>query len=153
MGEATTRLGLPLIAAGQAQKDMTHNEALALIDMAVQASVVGLGINQPPEAPQLGECWVIGTEPEGDWVGRPQALAGWTDGGWRFVAPKEGWSVWVQTERVPARYENNAWKIQTPHPSIATPQGGSTVDEAARAAISDILSALRTRGIIAAENL
>ncbi len=32
--ETTARLGLPLLATGQAQKETTHNEALALIDLA-----------------------------------------------------------------------------------------------------------------------
>jgi hypothetical protein len=153
MGEATTRLGLPMIAAGQAQKDMTHNEALALLDMAVQASVVGVGANEPPPDPQPGNGWVVGTDPAGAWAGHAQALASWTGGGWRFLRPGEGWSVWHLGERVPVRFENNAWQVEAPRPAIATPQGGSIIDDNARAAITEILSALRARGIIATENL
>ena len=40
---ATPRWALPLLAAGQAEKELTHNEALLLLDMAVQPSVVAVG--------------------------------------------------------------------------------------------------------------
>ncbi|MCJ2115070.1 DUF2793 domain-containing protein, partial [Methylobacterium sp. J-001] len=36
MTDATPRLGLTLIAASQAQKHVTHNEALGLLDALVQ---------------------------------------------------------------------------------------------------------------------
>lgn len=36
--ETTARLGLPLLAPGQAQKELFHNEALALVDAATQAA-------------------------------------------------------------------------------------------------------------------
>ena len=39
MSESTARLALPLIAPGQAQKEVSHNEALAALDLLVQAQV------------------------------------------------------------------------------------------------------------------
>jgi len=33
---STPRLALPLLAVAQAQKEVTHNEALALLDLLVQ---------------------------------------------------------------------------------------------------------------------
>ena len=36
MPDTTPHLGLPLIAASQAQKHVTHNEALGLLDTLVQ---------------------------------------------------------------------------------------------------------------------
>ena len=38
----TSRLGLPTLAAAQAQKEMTHNEALTLLDVAVQPVVAAV---------------------------------------------------------------------------------------------------------------
>ncbi|HLZ79899.1 MAG TPA: hypothetical protein VKQ09_11235 [Sphingomonas sp.] len=39
MSDATTRFALPLIAPGQAQKELFHNEALARVDALLQPSV------------------------------------------------------------------------------------------------------------------
>ena len=35
MSDTTARLRLPTLRAGQAQKELTHNEALTLLDLAV----------------------------------------------------------------------------------------------------------------------
>jgi hypothetical protein len=84
MGETSARLGLPFLAVGQAQKELTHNEALALIDLALHAGVEAVGTNVPPAAPVEGQAWIVGSAPSGAWTGRSQALAGWTPGGWRL---------------------------------------------------------------------
>ncbi|MFX4817188.1 DUF2793 domain-containing protein, partial [Acinetobacter baumannii] len=60
MAETTSRLALPLLAAGQAQKEMFHNEALALIDLALAAAVESVGLNTPPATPEDGQCWIVG---------------------------------------------------------------------------------------------
>ena len=86
-GSTSARLGLPLLAPGQAQKEMTHNEALAAIDLALAASVRAVGLDAPPLSPTPGESWIVGASPTGAWAGQAGALAGWTAGGWRFVRP------------------------------------------------------------------
>ena len=81
MVETSARLALPLLVPGQAQKEMFHNEALATIDLALQASVAAVGTEAPPAAPSPGQCWIVGPRPTGDWAGQAGALAGWTAGG------------------------------------------------------------------------
>jgi hypothetical protein len=88
--ERTPRLALPLLQPGQAQKETTHNEALTVLDLTVQASVLTVGTNVPPAVPLVGSAWIVGTAPTGGWVGQARAIAGWTSGGWRFVAPRDG---------------------------------------------------------------
>jgi hypothetical protein len=51
----TIRHSLPLLAAGQAQKEVTHNEALLAIDRQLQLSVVSRTRAQPPTVPVAGE--------------------------------------------------------------------------------------------------
>ena len=63
MDDHTARLALPLLSPGQAQKEMTHNEALALIDLAVQASVESVGATVPPADPAEGAAWILGERP------------------------------------------------------------------------------------------
>ena len=58
-GEMTARLGLPLLATGQAGKEVTHNEALALIDLALGAGVAAIGPDSPPAEPVVGQTWIV----------------------------------------------------------------------------------------------
>ncbi len=37
------------------------------------------------------------------------ALAGWTDNGWRFVVPGEGWRAWVADRGQAMRFDGAAW--------------------------------------------
>lgn len=55
----TDRLALPLLAAGQAQKEITHNEALGQLDMLVQLIVVSADLSAPPASPAEGQCWIV----------------------------------------------------------------------------------------------
>lgn len=162
---ATARLAMPLLAAGQAGKELTHNEALARLDMLVQPAVEAIGTNNPPAAPLAGQCWVVGTTPTGAWDGHGSALAGWTDGGWRFVMPREGFSAWCISTAKPIAYHNGLWQegdvvaerlivdglrvVGARAAAIADPAGGTGADAPARTAITAILGALRQHGLIA----
>lgn len=93
----TTRLGLPLIAPEQAQKHITHNEALALLDGLVQLHLTAIGGTEPPDDPGPGETHAIGSDATGAWEGQDGTLAHWTPGGWRFANPAQGWLAWHGT--------------------------------------------------------
>lgn len=163
--ETSARLRLPMLQPGQAQKEMTHNEALALIDLALGASVREAGLDTPPATPAIGESWIVGVAPTGDWRDQPQAIAGWTGGGWRFVEPFEGLSVWVEASGVPARFVSGAWRagdlaatrvlvggvpvLGARAAAVPHPAGGATIDAECRAAVIGILDALRGHGLIA----
>jgi hypothetical protein len=161
----TPRLALPLLSAGQAQKEMTHNEALAALDMLAQAVAVAVGVDVPPAAPEPGQCWIVGDAPQGVWSGQARTLAGWTVGGWRFHIPDAGMTVWSLADAAEARFEDGGWTIGVARaarveiggvqvlgprqPAIAEPGGGTVIDAEARAAIGAILAALHTHGLIA----
>ena len=51
----TASLALPLLAAAQAQKHITHNEALILLDAVAQIAVRAVGQNAPPANPVAGD--------------------------------------------------------------------------------------------------
>lgn len=162
---ATARFALPLLASGQAGKEWTHNEALALIDLALQPAVQAIGNNAPPDAPEVGQSWIVGPAPMGAWQGRAGALAGWTASGWRFVTPRDGFSVWSLSASRTAAYRDGVWRegdvaasrllvdgvpvVQSRGAAIADPDGGATVDTEGRRAIGAMLAALRRHGLIA----
>lgn len=145
MPDTTDRLRLPMIVPGQAQKEMTHNEALAALDIAVQTSVVGMGQAEPPATPAPGECWIVGTAPTGAWSEQPNAIAGWTGGGWRFVQPSEGFAVHSSQNGSRAVFAGGTWRTAEP---VAAPAGGDVIDLQARTAIAGILAALGTHGLV-----
>jgi hypothetical protein len=164
MSETTPRLGLPMLEAGQAQKEVLHNEALALLDMLVSGIVEGSGDNVPPASPTIGRAWIVGTAPTGDWTGQAGAVAVWTSGGWRFVPSQEGLTLRLRTGGVLLERTGGAWATATlaagaltiagqqvvgPRLSgITDPGGGATIDVEARASLSAVLVALRTHGLI-----
>jgi hypothetical protein len=165
MSDATTRLDLPFIASGQAQKELFHNEALSRIDAALHAVAQAIGDDTPPSAPVAGQCWIIGTTPTGDWVGQADALAAWTDDGWRFIAPPPGMIVWLPASGIEARFDGSAWiagdvvgtrlvlggvqLVGLRQPAIPAPSGGTTIDVEGRAVIGSIIATLMTHGLIA----
>jgi hypothetical protein len=148
MSETTDRLALPMLAVAQAQKEMTHNEALALLDMAVQPVVQAVAPATVPATPATGQCWIVGPTATGAWNGQAGAIAAWTAGGWRFLAPFEGMTAWSLADQGPVRREAGAWRIAARQAAIATPVAGTTIDAESRAAIGAILSVLRANGAI-----
>lgn len=161
----TARWRLPLLDAGQAQKEMTVNEALARLDLLAQAGVVAAGLDAPPSAPDEGQAWIVGAAPTGAWAGEADTIAGWTAGGWRFVAPREGMSAWSAADGCCVTYAGEQWRtgrlagaaveiggvqvVGARVAAIASPAGGTTVDAEARAALTAALAALRAHGLIA----
>jgi hypothetical protein len=158
----TLRHGLPLLAAGQAQKEVTHNEALLAIDCRLQTTVQTRSLAVPPIAPAPGAMFIVAAGASETWAGRSGMVASWDGFGWRFLAPAEGWIVWVVDEAGFVSYDGDwttAWPVNglriagrdvlaAPPASIAAPSGGSVVDEACRAAVSALMVALRNQGIV-----
>ena len=166
MSELSPRFALPLLAAGQAQKEIVHNEAVTMLEALVQPVAETLGDAAPPATPVAGRSWIVGASPSGDWTGQAHAIATWTDGGWRFTAPVEGMWLWVAVASLGARWSAGAWELGAVRagalligggqvvggrqPAIADPAGGTGIDVQARATITAILAALRNHGLIAA---
>ncbi|MFL6725358.1 MAG: DUF2793 domain-containing protein [Sphingomicrobium sp.] len=161
---ATPRLALPFLSAGQAQKEFFHNEALQTLDVLVAGAVEEGPRGTPPSSPVVGVSYLLDESPTGIWVGKPQTVAAYTSGGWRFVSPVEGMSVYVKSTGMWANYRLGTWELGTVRGSslvlggqqvvgsraaaIAPASGGTTMDTQARAAIDEILSALRQHGLI-----
>lgn len=105
----TTRLSLPLIAAGQAQKHVTANEAFARLDALSQIELVEVDAVTPPVSPADGDCYGVGAGASGAWAGQDGTLASFVNGGWIFVTPRTGWSGWVASQASLARFDGVAW--------------------------------------------
>lgn len=111
MSERSTKLDLPYIQPAQAQKHVTHNEAIELLDMIVQLSVEEFDAETPPVAPVEGQNWSVGPAATGVWSGNDGMIASYRSGGWMFVPPQEGWLGWDQTEKTIRVFSEGTWKL------------------------------------------
>lgn len=109
MLESSPRLGMPYIQGSQAQKHITHNEALRLLDMLVQLVVEAVDATSPPALPNEGQIWALGATPTGAWSGQAHRLAAWVDDSWLFVAPLAGWRAWVVDQQDYLLWQGTEW--------------------------------------------
>ncbi|QHD67850.1 DUF2793 domain-containing protein [Sphingobium yanoikuyae] len=162
--ETSDRWALPLLHAGQAQKEIMHNEALARIDMLLHGVAESADLAVPPMAPVAGQCWIVAAGASGAWAGREGDVAGWTEGGWRFVAPRAGLRLEVADRAHAMVHDGTAWRnaavrddgffvggqqiVGGRQAAIAAPMGGTTIDIECRGVIAAILAALQGHGLI-----
>ena len=106
----TVQLGLPLVAAAQAQKHVTVNEALARLDAAVGGVLVSRSVALPPAAAEEGQAWAVPGAAVNDWAGQGGAVAIRAGGGWVFVAPKRGWRAFVADESASVVHDGAGWR-------------------------------------------
>jgi hypothetical protein len=110
MPDITRRLKLPYIVPSQAQKEVTHNEALEVLDVLLHASAITID-DTPPEPAEKGDCYIVGPKPNGKWAAQANSLTYYTNG-WNFIEAFEGLTVWVRDEG--KRYTFNGAKWVTP---------------------------------------
>lgn len=107
--DQTPNLSLPFIMPQQAQKHITHNEALQALDILVQPSVESRTIAAPPVAPMLGEAWLVPPGATGLWAGHAHEIAAWQAGGWLFYDPAPGWQLYVKSDRTAYVFDAGDW--------------------------------------------
>jgi hypothetical protein len=160
----TPRHRLPLLAAGQAQKEVTHNEALLALDRQVQLSVISRQLAAPPAAASAGAAYIVAAPGSGAWAGHAGAIASFDGYAWHFTDPVIGALAWVGDEGVFSVFDGgwsaDGWPVSAlriggrtllagPPATIAAPAGGSIVDAESRASIGAVIAALRAQGLLA----
>lgn len=120
----TSNLSLPYILAAQAQKHVTHNEALRALDAIVQLAVLDRDLAAPPATPADGSRYIVATSPSGAWTGHTNEIAAYQDGAWAFYVPQEGWIAWLSDENGAAVFDGVAWT------SLASGGGGVSLNPA-----------------------
>jgi len=105
----TPHLALPLIAAAQAQKHVTHNEALFAVDALLHCAVKDKDLAAPPASPAEGDRYIIAGAATGAWAGKTGQVAALQDGVWRFYPPQAGWIAFVVDELQLYHFNGTAW--------------------------------------------
>ena len=107
----TPRWTLPLLMAGQAQKEIAHNEALLAIDRVLHLAVKERTVVEPPREAGLGDTLIIGPGPAGAWAGCAGRLASFDGSGWIVTAPREGCLAWIKAEAALVVYHADGWHV------------------------------------------
>ena len=111
MADISPHLLLPYILAAQAQKHVTHNEAIRLLDAVVQLSVLDRDLTAPPASPIDGDRYIVASGATGLWAGWDLNVTTWVDGVWMRLVPRPGWLAWIADETVAAVWTGTTWKL------------------------------------------
>ena len=112
MPDTSPRLSLPYLQPSQAQKHVTHNEALQRLDALVQLTVVAIGSETPPADPAAGDIHALGAGPTGAWAGAQGKLALWDGSSWQFILPGEGWRAYDLSAQKAHVYTGSGWSAE-----------------------------------------
>jgi len=107
--DETSRLNLPFIMPQQAQKHVTHNEALQALDALVQPVVESRTVTTPPTSPVLGDAYIVGPSATGAWSGHDGEIAAFQSGAWLFYDPAPGWQFYARDEQAILVFQSGAW--------------------------------------------
>lgn len=107
--EESRNLKLPYIMPSQAQKHITHNEALRMLDAVTHLSVRDRDLSSPPSEPADGVRYLVAEGSAGQWQGHEGHIAAFQDGAWQFFAPQEGWLCFVADEAALVAFDGTAW--------------------------------------------
>src|SRR5688572_22200002 len=97
--DQTPRLSLPFIMPSQAQKHITHNEAIQALDALVQPAVESRTITAPPATPLAGDAYLVPAGATGAWAGHADENAAWQSGAWLIHDPAPGWQLYCKADQ------------------------------------------------------
>ena len=147
MPDDTTILSLPLILPAQAQKHVTHNEALVQLDLIVQLAVINRTLTTAPVLPTLGDRHIVAAAATGVWAGQSGRIAFFSETGWQFVQPLPGWQAHVLAEGQTAVFDGLEWKTLADGPLTVARLGVSaTPDGTNRLSVSSDATLLNHAG-------
>ncbi len=109
MNDQSPLLKLPYIQPAQAQKHVTHNEALRILDILVQLAVISRTQTTPPATPSPGDRYIVRAPATGAWAGQATRLAFFGEAGWEFIMAQPGWQALVRDTGELVSFDGAAW--------------------------------------------
>jgi hypothetical protein len=145
--DSSANLALPYIVPSQAQKHVTHNEALRILDSLTIPSVQERTLTAPPPSPEAGERQIVGNGASGVWSGKDGQIAAWQDETWVFYQAQSGWFVWCVAENGFLVRGANIWSLYAPIVENAAKFGiNATADTTNRLTVSSPSTLLNHAG-------
>lgn len=109
MTAATPRLNLPFLQAGQALKNITHNEALQRLDAGLYLFCSNMAADQLPDVPVEGQAQIISQSPDATLMERRGQIAVYMSGKWIWFVPRAGWVVWDEIGETLRVFDGSIW--------------------------------------------
>ncbi|MBI4388976.1 MAG: DUF2793 domain-containing protein [Nitrospinae bacterium] len=102
------------LSVSQGSKEITHNEALRVLDTLVNSGVEDKDLTAPPGSPANGALYIVAAGATGAWASQDGKLAQYYSAAWYFHTPKEGWIVYIKDEDLIYVYNGSAWTTAPP---------------------------------------
>ena len=106
---ATNNFNIPELSQGQAQKEITHNEALRYIDALVNNVVLDNTLTTPPVSPVEGGIYIPAATATDAWVGQEDKLALYINSEWKFVTPSTDYIIYSTADNSLIKWDGAAW--------------------------------------------
>ena len=113
MTDTSPILAMPYIQPSQAQKHVTHNEALSLLDVIVQLAVESAVLATPPATAVEGDRYIVAANGQAAWAGHDHRIATFVSGAWMFTAPKAGWVAQVVESGAEVIFDGTVWAARS----------------------------------------
>ncbi|MDP2080628.1 MAG: DUF2793 domain-containing protein [Pseudotabrizicola sp.] len=140
-------LSMPYILPAQAQKHVTHNEALRILDVIVQMVVQDRTRTEPPATPLEGDRHIVAMAATGAWSGQVGKIALREHGQWSFFAPLAGWRAHVLAESHLVTFDGTDWRSAAQQPLEVTQLGiSATADPVNRLSVNAAATLLNHAG-------
>ncbi|MBI4384131.1 MAG: DUF2793 domain-containing protein [Nitrospinae bacterium] len=110
----TPNLAMDELSVSQGSKEITHNEALRVLDALVNSGVEDKDLTSPPGSPANGALYIVGAGATGAWATKDGKIAQYYSSAWYFHAPREGWIVYIKDEDLLYVYNGSAWASAPP---------------------------------------
>lgn len=141
----TAGIGLPLLFAGQAQKEFFVNQALTILDGLAGGAIIA-SLDEPPASASDGDCYRVMGSASGIWSSHADSIAISIGGSWHFVTPADGMLLFDR-DAGQWLFFRSGWQMAN---ATAIQAGGTVVDVEARAALAQLIEGLQAMGLLGA---
>ena len=107
---STSNYNIATLSPNQDQKEVTINEALHKIDALLASGAIDKDMTEPPVSPSDGDVYLVSATAINDWAAYQNQIA-YYYGGWNYVVPLEGLTVWVIDENLRYIHRSGVWVI------------------------------------------
>lgn len=135
----TSRLKMPLITESQAQKHITHNEALQMLDVFVNGSLKSITVTTPPGSPTEGDAYFIPGGGSGDWAAYVGYIAHWFNFQWYFYEVPTNIILYIEDDAAPKRYDGTTWNVEGSGGKVYVDASGGNATLTAQQSSADVI--------------
>lgn len=107
----TPFLGIEEMVDGQGQPHTVVNQAFETLETAININVVDRAVTVPPTVPVSADRYIVPSGATGAWTGQTNRIAYRSENDWKFLVPRIGWIVWVESENDYYEWDGAAWVV------------------------------------------